>query len=104
WKAVKEKSSLTWQDLPWPVSRAPTNPEDITPWAIEAYLCSPHYPDQSRTEKDRLRASLKQWHPDRFNNALLPKVASAERIKVSQGVTNVVVGLNHLLDSWNGKD
>ncbi|KAH6891882.1 hypothetical protein BKA70DRAFT_1026427, partial [Coprinopsis sp. MPI-PUGE-AT-0042] len=97
WKAMKEKSSLTWQDLPWPASRTPTSPEDITPWAIEAYLCSPYYPDQSRTEKDRLLGCLKQWHPDRFNIKLLPKVVSAERIKVSEGVINVVVGLNHLL-------
>ncbi|KAJ2912829.1 hypothetical protein MD484_g7586, partial [Candolleomyces efflorescens] len=104
WKDLTSKDNLRWTDFPWPVARMPSTPEDITTLAIESYLLSPLYPDNSRSERDRIKDSIKRWHPDRFETKLLLKVSEDEKEKVREGAGSVVRSLNDLLAKRNESD
>ncbi|KAF6747118.1 hypothetical protein DFP72DRAFT_810638 [Ephemerocybe angulata] len=101
WINLTTMSALRWDDFPWPMIRKPTNPEEITTAAIEAYVLSPHYPDKSRSEKDRIKDYIKRWHPDRFETKLLIKVLDEEKERVREGAGSVVRSLNDLLAKRN---
>ncbi|TFK22167.1 hypothetical protein FA15DRAFT_644573 [Coprinopsis marcescibilis] len=101
WRELGTIEVLRWVDFPWPLIRKPANPEEITTAGIEYYICSPHYPDKSRSEKDRIKEYIKRWHPDRFETKLLVKVAEEEKEKVREGAGSVVRSLNDLLAKRN---
>jgi len=101
WAALPGKPVLRWQDFPWPVIRAPAAGDEITTIAIEDYICSPHYPDQVRSEKDRVKDYIKRWHPDRFETKLLVKVTDDERESVRHAAGEVARSLNDLLARRN---
>lgn len=65
---------------------------------------SPFWPDQdgAKSAKNRIKDSLKRWHPDRFGNRCLARVIDSEkeRVKVASGI--VVRYLNELLRKENG--
>jgi hypothetical protein len=104
WLGLSSKDTLRWTDFPWPVTRIPSTPEDITTLAIESYILSPIYPDKSRSEKDRIKEYIKRWHPDRFETKLLIKVSEDEKEKVREGAGSVVRSLNDLLAKRNEND
>ena len=58
--------------------------------------------DGAKSAKNRIKGSLKRWHPDRFDNRCLARVIDSdkERVKVASGI--VVRYLNELLRKENG--
>lgn len=101
WTSLSSRSSLRWSDFPWPMAKHPSDPEEITTIAIQGYVLSQHYPDKSRSEKDRVKDYIKRWHPDRFETQFLNKVMEEEKEKVKEGAGSVVRSLNDLLAKMN---
>ncbi|KAG1734721.1 uncharacterized protein EDB91DRAFT_584443 [Suillus paluster] len=90
---------LKFRDIPWPLLVPPLTPDEITPERIGAFiLSSAHSPEQS--PKERIRAALLRWHPDRFCR-VLGRVRESERNAVEEGVGIVVRCLNDLLTKDN---
>ncbi|KAF9554671.1 hypothetical protein CPC08DRAFT_712730, partial [Agrocybe pediades] len=89
--------NLTWSDIPWPMTRPVSNPDDITFGMISSYFLSPHWPESSRSTKDRIKDHLKRWHPDRFETKVLPKVVEADKERVKSGAGSITRHLGELL-------
>ena len=58
--------------MPWPVLARITRPDQITYSAVEEFLFHPLRP--AKSPKDRLRAEIMKWHPDKFDRKILSKV------------------------------
>ncbi|EGO03387.1 hypothetical protein SERLA73DRAFT_46239 [Serpula lacrymans var. lacrymans S7.3] len=97
WDKIQSLSTILWEDFPWPMFKRPKGPDDLTTPAINAYMLSPLHPSDKST-KDRIKDSLRKWHPDRFNHSL-PKVKEEDRERVQEGAGSVVRTLNDLLRS-----
>jgi hypothetical protein len=100
-------SALTFERIPWPVVDVPLDRATTTttldgmlrPEAIcEFLLSSAHSPDVS--PKDRIRAALRRWHPDKFSR-VLSQVMESERGLVEEGMGIVVRCLNDMLEKEN---
>ena len=94
-------SALTFERIPWPVADAPRNRtlDALRPEAIREFLLSPaHSPDVS--PKDRIRAGLRRWHPDKFAR-VLSQVMESDRDAVADGMGTVVRCLNDMLEKEN---
>ncbi|KAG1881474.1 hypothetical protein C8R48DRAFT_681080 [Suillus tomentosus] len=90
---------LKFRDIPWPLLIPPLTPSEITAEGIAAFILSTaHSPEQS--PKERIRAALLRWHPDRFCR-VLGRVRESERNAVEEGVGLVVRCLNDLLTKDN---
>lgn len=108
---------LTFERIPWPVADAigavpPLEPLDgrtrrtrgaldelLRPEAIREFLLSPaHSPDVS--SKDRIRAALRRWHPDKFAR-VLNQVMDSDKDAVTEGMGIVVRCLNDMLEREN---
>ena len=112
---------LTFERIPWPVAAAaadaagavpPLGPLDgrtrrtrgaldelLRPEAIREFLLSPaHSPDVS--SKDRIRAALRRWHPDKFAR-VLNQVKDSDKDAVMEGMGIVVRCLNDMLEREN---
>jgi hypothetical protein len=56
-------------NIPWPLMSRPQDAADITTDGIREFLFSgAHSPNQS--QKERVRAALRLWHPDKFHRVL----------------------------------
>lgn len=98
WTRLASMDVLSWYAFPWPMLKTPESPEDLTVFAIDAYVLSPHNPsDKAKSPKDRIKDHIKRWHPDRFETKLLPKVREDDREKVKEGAGVVARNLNELL-------
>jgi hypothetical protein len=98
-------NALTFERIPWPVADVPPSRLDWTldellkPEAIcEFLLSTAHSPDVS--PKDRIRAALRRWHPDKFSR-MLSQVMESDRDSVAEGVGIVVRCLNDMLEKEN---
>lgn len=100
-------SALTFERIPWPVVDVPLDRTTtattldgmLRPEAIcEFLLSSAHSPDMS--PKDRIRAALRRWHPDKFSR-VLSQVMESERGVVEEGMGIVVRCLNDMLEREN---
>jgi hypothetical protein len=98
WSKMSAHSEVTWDMLPWPMHKKPNNAEEITLGAIDAYIMSPHYPDQEKSTKDRVRQQLWRWHEDRFNQKVLSKVSERDKERVKAAAGTVTRNLNNLLE------
>lgn len=88
---------LRFGDIPWPIfSTGPFKPADITSKTVGAFLLSPFH-SVDRSTKDRLRAALMQWHPDKFEARWLHTVAESEKSLVTEGVGAVARAINDLI-------
>ncbi|KAG8747749.1 hypothetical protein FRC10_011878 [Ceratobasidium sp. 414] len=81
-------SNLTFYDIPWPVLGTASTFHDLTTQNIAAFLLSPHH-SQGKSRRARLRAAILIWHPDKFAQKVLPRVAESHRPAVVAAV-NVV--------------
>jgi hypothetical protein len=98
WERLKTLDDLGWDNFPWPVFEKPTEPEELTSVAINAYVLSSHHPtDKSKTARARIKNQIKKWHLDRFETTLLRKVREEEREKVREGARSVALTLNKML-------
>ena len=98
---------LTFERIPWPVAaavepldgRTSSLDELLGPEAIREFLLSPvHSPDV--VAKDRIRAALRRWHPDKFAR-VLSQVVESDKDAVAEGVGIVVRCLNEMLEREN---
>ncbi|KAG8692488.1 hypothetical protein FRC09_011164, partial [Ceratobasidium sp. 395] len=78
-------SSLTFYDIPWPVLGTASSFHDLTSENISAFLLSPHH-SQGKSRRARLRAAILIWHPDKFAQKVLPRVAESHRPAVVAAV------------------
>lgn len=94
--AKKRTEPLTFRSIPWPMFVQPENVEDISPARITLFVLSlSHSEGQSR--KERIKAALRRWHPDRFGR-WIARVDECDRRKVEEGAGIVVRCLNDLLE------
>ena len=97
-------SALTFERIPWPVVDAPLDCGTrldvlLRHEAIREFLLSSaHSPDVSA--KDRIRAALRRWHPDKFAR-VLSQVIESDRDAVAEGMGVVVRCLNDMLEREN---
>ena len=101
--ALPTTEQFTWGDIPWPMAKMPNSPEEISQALIGAYVRSPAWPDKdgAKSTKDRIKDSLKRWHPDRFDNRCLVRVIDSDKERVKLASGNVVRYLNELLRKEN---
>ncbi|KAI0305579.1 hypothetical protein B0F90DRAFT_1613513, partial [Multifurca ochricompacta] len=88
----------TFERIPWPVAGTPLDRtlDVLRPEAIREFLLSPtHSPDVP--PKDRIRAALRRWHPDKFAR-VLTQVMESDRDAVTEGMGIVVRCLNGMLE------
>ncbi|QRV81960.1 hypothetical protein RhiJN_09975 [Ceratobasidium sp. AG-Ba] len=93
-------SNLTFYDIPWPVIGNASSFHDLTTQNIAAFLLSPHH-SQGKSRRARLRAAILIWHPDKFAQKVLPRVAESHRPAVVAAV-NVVARIVTELISADG--
>ena len=96
--ASNESSSepLSFEAIPWPLLSTPKGVDDIRPARITMFVLSPQH-SRGQTTKDRVRAALRRWHPDRFGR-ILARVKEEDRTRVEEGVGIVARCLNDLLE------
>jgi hypothetical protein len=87
---------LVWDSLPWPMLREPSEPNDLTPFAIESYVLWP-FNDLTKLKMEHIKDHIRRWHPDRVETELLPKVVESQRVCVKQGAEMVMWALNGIL-------
>ncbi|KAK7687124.1 hypothetical protein QCA50_009627 [Cerrena zonata] len=90
------ESSLKFNAIPWPMVHQPKSVADLTPAQISAFLFSSHH-SEGQSRKERVKAALRRWHPDRFGR-VLQRLTEGERGKVEEGSGVVVRCLNDLLE------
>ena len=116
-RRVREgRGGLRWQDIPWPVNapvreqekevkislrlrepqqpdpedvKLPIEPQHLTKAAISSFLLDPlTVRGSTTTKKERLRASMLRWHPDKLGS-LLDLVEEEDRERVREGAREV---------------
>jgi hypothetical protein len=73
--------------------------ELLRPEAIREFLLSPAHSSEV-SSKDRIRAALRRWHPDKFAR-LLGLVVESDKEDVADGAGIVVRCLNEMLEREN---
>ncbi|KAI0268687.1 hypothetical protein BC834DRAFT_800662, partial [Gloeopeniophorella convolvens] len=92
-------SALAFDRIPWPVMDPPRHPSELRVEAIRKFLLSSaHSPDVP--PRDRIRAALRRWHPDKFTR-VLSLVIESDREAVVEGMGIVARCLNELLEKEN---
>lgn len=80
-RANSSLSSIDFRELPWPILELRCfTPEEITQEGIRTFLfhaLRPFAPEKSA--KDRVKLEVSRFHPDKFNNYVLPKVREDQR-------------------------
>jgi len=97
-----QSTSSSKANLPKPV----TGIEQLTTLTIAAFLLSPHH-SEGKSRKERIKAELLRWHPDRFNGRFLEKISDvappgseeSERAKVKDCVGEVARCLHEMKDA-----
>jgi len=101
WMAIASSSkTLHFEDIPWPVLVRPRSATDITANNVTTFILHPAH-SSSQSRRERIRAALLRWHPDRFRR-LLQRVSGPERSAVEEGVCAVTRCLNDLLVAKEG--
>ncbi|KAJ8519117.1 hypothetical protein ONZ45_g3938 [Pleurotus djamor] len=64
---------LTFDDMPWPSLLKVAGPQDISISVLENFLFHLDRPEsEGKSRRAVLKAEVIRWHPDRFNNRVLP--------------------------------
>ena len=105
WKGYEERwagisgnleERLSFAIIPWPTLTRPTDTTGITKDNIRGFLLSQHH-SKDVSNKDRIRAALKLWHPDKFKRTL-DRVEDKDRALVEEAAGIVVRCLNGLME------
>lgn len=105
WKGYEERwvrisgnpeERLSFATIPWPTVTRPTNTTGITKDNIREFLLSQHH-SKDVSDKDRIRAALRLWHPDKFKRTL-DRVEGEDRVPVEEAAGVVVRCLNGLME------
>src|SRR3989442_14148393 len=72
WRALLSSNGpITFKDIPWPLEIGPTDVKQLTPANISKFLLASLRVRQNKvTQKERIRASLLRWHPDKLASVL----------------------------------
>ena len=100
WTSLKDRTTLRFRIIPWPLLKSISSPDEITANAVGALVLSPHHSPDKKA-RDRLKEQLLRWHPDRFEGKWLPKVAEEDKEEVKKGVGQVARALNELMNREN---
>lgn len=87
---------LSFVKIPWPTVRRPTDSTGITKENIREFLLSPYH-SKDVSNRDRIRAALKLWHPDKFKRTL-DRVEDKDRALVEEVAGAVARCLNGLME------
>ena len=105
WKGYEERwarisgsteERLSFVKVPWPTVTKPTDSTGITKDNIREFLLSHHH-SKDVSNKDRIRAALKLWHPDKFKRTL-DRVEDKDKALVEEGAGVVARCLNGLME------
>lgn len=105
WKVYEERwagitgnaeEPLSFAAIPWPTVRKPADATGITKSNIRDFLLSRHH-SKDISNRDRIRAALKLWHPDKFKRTL-DRVEEKERAAVEEAAGVVARCLNGLME------
>jgi len=105
WKGYEERWSkisgnteerLSFATIPWPTVARPTDVTGITKDSIRVFLLSHHH-SKDVSKKDRIRAALKMWHPDKFKKTL-DRVEDKDKALVEEAAGVVARCLNGLME------
>lgn len=103
WDALKDVQMISFRAIPWPLMKTPKSTDDLTTNAIGALVLSPHHSPE-KSPRDRLKAELLRWHPDRFESKWLPKADVGEKEAIRRGAGQVVRCLNELMGRENNNN
>ena len=97
WRALLSSNGpITFKDIPWPLEIGPTDVKQLTPANISKFLLASLRVRQNKvTQKERIRASLLRWHPDKLAS-VLRRVVEGDIEAVREGVGAVFMCLNVL--------
>ena len=101
WTSLLSSSErVTFASIPWPLMSKPTSSEDLRdPAKVAEFLFESLKVDGITIKrKDRLRASLLRWHPDKLRG-VIARVAEEEVEEVQEGISAVARGLVLLQDA-----
>ena len=104
WKRYEERwagisgseERLSFATIPWPTVTRPTGAAGITKENIREFLLS-KYHSKGVSDKDRIRAALKLWHPDKFKRTL-DRVGDKDKALVEKAAGGVARCLNGLME------
>ena len=105
WKGYEERwarisanteERLSFTTIPWPTTARPTDTTGITKDNLREFLLSQHH-SKDVSSKDRIRAALKLWHPDKFKRTL-DRVEDKDRALVEEAAGAVARCLNGLME------
>ena len=103
-KEGRELPPLPFEILPWPVLGLPAyGPSDITLPRVEEFVFHPLRSGwEMKSRRDRVRAEILRWHPDKFNAKVLGKVISPD--SVSEGAGAVARFLTKIMERETNKE
>jgi len=98
WTAISGNTEerLSFATMPWPTVTQPKDATSITKDSIREFLLSHHH-SKEVSRKDRVRAALKLWHPDKFKRTL-DRVEGKDRALVEEAAGVVARCLNGLME------
>ncbi|KZT70516.1 hypothetical protein DAEQUDRAFT_725448 [Daedalea quercina L-15889] len=101
WRAVLAATdAVTFEDVPWPLPLTPRTVDELVPAAIEEFLFgSLRVRRNTVTRRERIRASLLKWHPDKAA-ALMSRVIREDQAVVREGIHTVFRCLKDMQDAY----
>ncbi|KAI0711146.1 hypothetical protein C8T65DRAFT_647660 [Cerioporus squamosus] len=100
WRALLVSTTpIAFNDIPWPVDPPPSSVDALTPDAVAEFLFAPlRVRANAVSKKDRIRASLLRWHPDKLS-AVVARTAEEDAESVRAGINAVFRVLMALQDA-----
>lgn len=82
-KLSKNLASVMLCEMPWPTfQQGCTSPDDISRRSMEEFIFHPLRPGiETKSRKDRLKAEVLRFHPDKFNSHTVHKLRECDRGK-----------------------
>ncbi|KAG2108700.1 uncharacterized protein F5147DRAFT_576542 [Suillus discolor] len=80
-KLSKNLASVMLCEMPWPTfQQGCTSPDDISRRSMEEFIFHPLRPGiETKSHKDRLKAEILRFHPDKFNSHTVHKLQECDR-------------------------
>lgn len=99
---LASNSSITFTSIPWPLDPVPSSLVELQArsTAIPGFLLEPLSVRGTKiTKRDRIRASLLRWHPDKISALLTRIVSEQEKQEVREAFAIVFVAIRALQDA-----
>ncbi|KAH7905606.1 hypothetical protein BJ138DRAFT_1164408 [Hygrophoropsis aurantiaca] len=91
----KQLPVVFFYELPWPLldHPVPISPANITYEALQAFIFHPHRPRmEGKSRRDRVKADMLKYHPDKFDSLTLCKVSPPEQSQAAE-ISGIVARL-----------